>query len=75
MKRNFIRKIYIWISVIILTLSGIFQINSQEVQAASVATTAKNVYAVEKNVQEARNFLSSNNLYIYYRRNTSFMKL
>lgn len=23
-----------------------------------------NVYAVEKNVQEARNFLSSNNLYI-----------
>ena len=46
MKRNFIRKIYIWISVIILTLSGIFQINSQEVQAASVATTAKNVYAI-----------------------------
>ena len=46
MKRNFIRKIYIWVSVIILTLSGIFQINSQEVQAASVATTAKNVYAI-----------------------------
>lgn len=45
MKRNFIRKIYIWISVIILTLSGIFQINSQEVQAASAATTAKNAYA------------------------------
>ena len=44
MKRNFIRKIYIWVSVIILTLSGILQVSSQEVQAAS-ATTAKNAYA------------------------------
>lgn len=42
--KNFIRKTYIWISVIILILSGIFQINSQEVQAAS-ATAAKKAYA------------------------------
>ena len=43
-ERDFIRKVLIWISVMTLTVSGIFQINSQEVQAAS-ASTAKKAYA------------------------------
>ena len=65
MKRNFIRKIYIWVSVIILTLSGILQVSSQEVQAASVATTAKNAYAtfLSKSVNwDGSTYLAPSNL-------------
>lgn len=43
-EKEFIRKILIWMSVMILTISGTFQINSHEVQAASAAT-AKKAYA------------------------------
>ena len=44
-EKQFIRKIFIWISVMVLSISGTFQMNSQEVQAASTATIAKKTYA------------------------------